>query len=122
MRIMCKSKIHRAAVTEADLDYVGSITIDEALMDAADIMPYEKVLVVNLETGTRAESYAIVGERGSGVICANGGLAKLFFPGQKTIIIAFSICDEKELKGFKPKIVLVDGKNRQVDTAPSSSG
>lgn len=111
-RFMCKSKIHRATVTDANLNYVGSITIDEDLMDAADLLPYEKVQIVNNNNGNRFETYIITGKRGTGTICLNGAAARLVQPGDIIIIIAYAQVDEKELPGFKPRIVLVDENNK----------
>ncbi|HBT46899.1 MAG TPA: aspartate 1-decarboxylase [Peptococcaceae bacterium] len=111
-RIMMKSKIHRARVTEADLNYVGSITIDRELLDAAGILPQEKVQVVNNNNGARFETYAIEGERGSGVICVNGAAARLVQPGDIIIIISYGIFTDEEARRLRPKIVLVDENNR----------
>lgn len=111
-RFMCKSKIHRATVTDANLNYVGSITIDEDLLEAADLLPYEKVQIVNNNNGNRFETYIITGKRGTGTICLNGAAARLVQPGDIIIIIAYAQVEEKELAAFKPKIVLVDEKNR----------
>lgn len=111
-RFMCKSKIHRATVTDANLNYVGSITIDEDLMDAADLLPYEKVQVVNNNNGARFETYVIAGKRGSGTICLNGAAARLVQPSDLVIIIAYAQVDESELSAFKPKIVLVNQMNQ----------
>lgn len=108
---MHKSKIHRATVTEADLNYKGSITIDKKLMEAADILENEKVLVVNVNTGGRLETYAISGEYNSGIICLNGAAARLVQPGDKVIIIGFGIFNDSELKDFKPKAVYPDENN-----------
>ena len=108
MRWMCKSKIHRATITEANLDYEGSITIDESLMEGADIVPYEMVQVLNLNNGQRFETYAIPGERGSGVVCVNGAAAHRCSVGDKVIIAAFCLTDEPVHR----KVVLVDEANR----------
>lgn len=107
-----KSKIHRAVVTQANLNYVGSITIDEALMEAADIMPNEKVQVVNNNNGARLETYVIPGPRDSGVICLNGAAARLVQPGDNVIIITYAMMDRKEASAFKPTVVLVDEQNK----------
>jgi aspartate 1-decarboxylase len=115
IRMMAKSKIHRATVTDANLNYVGSITIDKKLMAAADILPYEQVQVVNVNNGARFETYVIEGEEGSGVICLNGAAARLACPGDIVIIIAYGGFDEQELKTFAPKIVHVDGENKIVE-------
>lgn len=109
---MFKSKIHRATVTEANLNYMGSITIDRELMEAAGILPNEKVQVVNNNNGARLETYAIEGEPGSGVICLNGAAARQVQPGDTVIIIAYTMVDEKEARNFKPKVVLVDEHNK----------
>lgn len=107
---MLKSKIHRATVTEADLDYIGSITIDEALMEAANILQNEKVQVVNNSNGERLETYAIKGERGSGVICLNGAAARKACKGDIVIIMSFALMDFEEAKSFKPTVVFPDTK------------
>ena len=109
---MLKSKIHRATVTEAELDYVGSITIDKNLLEASGILEYEKVLVVDITNGSRLETYTIAGERGSGIICLNGAAAKLINKGDTVIIMAFADMDEKEAKEYKPTVVFVDGENK----------
>ena len=107
-----KSKIHRAKVTEANLHYVGSITIDEALLEAANIMEGEKVQIVNNNNGERIETYAIRGERNSGIICLNGAAARKFQPGDIVIIIAYALMAPDESKGFKPATVFPDENNR----------
>ena len=111
-RIMCKSKIHRATVTDADLNYEGSITLDADLIKEANLLPYEKVQVVNINNGTRAETYVIEGKPGTGEVCINGALARWVHVGDLVIIIAYAMVDEKEMDEFKPDIVLVDEKNR----------
>jgi len=111
-RFMCKSKIHRATVTDANLNYMGSITIDEDLMEKADILPFERVQVVNNNNGARLETYVISGERGKGDICLNGAAARLVQPGDTVIIISYAHYSPEELSGFSPKIVFVDEKNR----------
>lgn len=111
-RTMCKSKIHRATVTDADLNYEGSITIDSALMAAADIREYEQVQVVNVNNGTRFETYAIPGDSGSGAIVVNGAAARLVHRGDLVIIMSFAAYDEAELGNFSPRVVFVDGANR----------
>lgn len=108
---MLKSKIHRAVVTEANLNYVGSITIDISLMKAAGIYEYEKVQVVNVTNGSRIETYVISGEENSGVICLNGAAARCASPGDIVIIMAYAQMDEKEVSSHKPKVVLVNEKN-----------
>lgn len=112
---LMKSKIHRAVVTEANLNYVGSITIDEDLMDAADIMKNEKVQVVNNNNGNRFETYVIPGKRGSGVFCLNGAAARLVHPGDIVIIISYGLFEKNEAKNFNPKIVFVDENNKIVE-------
>lgn len=114
MRTVCKSKIHGATVTEANLNYVGSLTIDPALMEAANIAPYEWLHVVNVTTGGRFQTYAIQGERGSGVIALNGAAARLGYPGDRIIIMCSASISEEELKDFKSEIVFVDAQNRIV--------
>ncbi len=109
---LMKSKIHRAVVTEANLNYVGSITIDEDLMEQADILQNEKVQIVNNNNGQRFETYVIAGERGSGTICLNGAAARLAHPGDIIIIIAYAIMDREEAKTFKPRIVLLNENNK----------
>lgn len=120
-RTMLKSKIHRATVTDADLNYVGSITVDTDLLDAADIRPYEKVSVLNINTGARFETYAIEGPRGGGDICLNGAAARLAQPGDLVIVLTYADFEEQELEGYEPIVVHVDSENRQVDaTAPGT--
>lgn len=108
---MFHGKIHRATVTEANLNYMGSITIDEELMELAGILPGERVQIVNNNNGARLETYTIPGERGSGVICLNDAAARLTAIGDTVIIIAYSMMDEKEARTFSPKVVMVDEKN-----------
>jgi aspartate 1-decarboxylase len=113
-RTMMKSKIHRATVTEANLHYVGSITIDRDLMDAADLLVNEKVQVVDNDNGARLETYVIEGERGSGVVCLNGAAARLVHPGDTVIIISYADLEDAEARSFEPRVVFVDADNRQV--------
>jgi len=108
---MCKGKIHRATVTQADLNYVGSITIDRTLLEGANIYPYEKVQVVNVTNGSRLETYAITGAPGSGVICLNGAAARLAAVGDIVIIVSYSECDEQEIRHLIPHLVFVDEQN-----------
>jgi len=117
-----KSKIHRAVITEANLNYVGSITIDEALMEAADILPHEKVQVVDNNNGARLETYVIPGPRDSGVICLNGAAARLVQPGDTVIIITYAMMTREEARTFKPTAVLVDEKNRVVRVLEETHG
>jgi len=111
-RTLMKSKIHRAVVTEADLNYVGSITIDKSLMEAADILPNEKVQVVNNNNGARFETYVIEGERDSGIICLNGAAARLVQKGDVVIIITYAAVSDEKARDWKPILVFVDEKNR----------
>src|SRR5205085_12116263 len=115
MRVMMKSKIHRATVTQADLDYVGSVTLDVALMEAADLLEGEQVAIVDITNGARLETYVIPGERGSGVIGINGAAAHLVHPGDLVILISYGLMDETEAKSYLPKIVHVDAANRIVE-------
>lgn len=109
---MLKSKIHRATVTEANLDYVGSITVDTELLEASGILEYEKVAVVDITNGARLETYTIAGERGSGIICLNGAAAKLINAGDMVIIMAYADMTPDEAKACKPTVVFVDGENK----------
>lgn len=115
-RTMMKSKIHRATVTDADLAYEGSITIDRDLMDLADLLPYEQVQVLDIDNGSRFETYVIEGDRGSGMICVNGAAARLVQPNDKVIVISYGRYEEAELGGHEPIVVKVDDRN-----APSPS-
>ncbi|MFJ5230735.1 aspartate 1-decarboxylase [Kitasatospora sp. NPDC088391] len=112
LRTMLKSKIHRATVTQADLHYVGSVTVDEDLLDAADLLPGELVHIVDINNGARLETYTIAGPRGSGVIGINGAAARLVHPGDLVILIAYGQMDTAEAKAYLPKVVFVDGDNR----------
>jgi aspartate 1-decarboxylase len=112
LRKLLRAKIHRATVTDANLEYVGSLTIDRDLMDAAGIAQWEAVLVSDLTNGSRCETYAIAGPRGSGVICANGAAAHLVKPGDKVIVMSFGLLMDNEIEDHQPRIVLVDEKNR----------
>lgn len=116
-RHMMKSKIHRATITEANLNYVGSITIDEDLMEAADLLENEKVQIVDNNNGSRLETYVIPGPRGSGVICLNGAAARLVHPGDTIIIISYAMLSADELATHKPTVVFVDENNRPVKLA-----
>ena len=109
MRVMLKSKIHRAYVTDCNIDYEGSITIDKGLMEAADILPYERVEVLNINNGARFDTYAIEGEKGE--ICINGAAARLAMKGDIVIILSFCPVEENEARNVKPKLVYVDAKN-----------
>ena len=114
MRTMMKSKIHRATVTQADLHYVGSVTLDAALMEAADLLDGEQVAIVDITNGARIETYVIPGERGSGVIGINGAAARLVHEGDLVIIISYGMFDDAEARALKPAVVHVDDKNRVV--------
>jgi len=114
MRIMMKSKIHRATVTQADLDYVGSVTLDAALMEAADLLEGEQVAIVDITNGARIETYVIPGERGSGVIGINGAAAHLVHPGDLIIIMSYAVLDDAEARALEPSVVHVDEHNRIV--------
>ena len=128
LRTMLKSKIHRATVTVADLDYVGSVTVDEDLMDAADLLPGEQVAIVDVTNGARLETYVIAGERGSGVLGINGAAAHLVHPGDIVILIAYGLMDRAEATSFRPRVIFVDDRNKIVDAGhdpahvPADSG
>ncbi len=114
MRTMLKGKIHRARVTEANIDYEGSITIDKELMEAADILQYEQVHVLDVDNGARLVTYAVEGERGSGVICMNGAAARMVYKGDTVIIISYCTVSEAEARNFTPRLVYVNSKNQIV--------
>lgn len=116
-RMMMKSKIHKAIVTEANLKYVGSVTIDEELMEAADILPNEKVQIVNNNNGARMETYVITGARNSGVICLNGAAARLVQVGDEVIIISYAMLSDEAAHKYNPKVVFVNEKNEQISIA-----
>lgn len=111
---MLKSKIHRATVTDADLEYEGSITIDADLLEAADILAFEQVQVANINTGGRFETYVIPGVRGSGTVTLNGAAARLATPGDRVIIMAYVLCPERDAREWTPRVVLVDGRNQKL--------
>ena len=115
-RTMMKSKIHRATVTQADLHYVGSVTVDEDLLDAANLLPGELVHIVDIDNGARLETYTIAGERGSGVIGINGAAARLVHPGDLVILIAYAQVDDREARDLQPNVVFVDSENRIMGT------
>jgi aspartate 1-decarboxylase len=121
-RKMLKSKIHRATVTGADLHYEGSITIDLDLMEAADIIPYEAVVIWNVTNGSRFETYAIEGERGSGVICINGAAARLVAPKDLVIIASFVSMENEKALAHEPKLVFVDDRNQMLPTRHEVAG
>ncbi|WP_026425077.1 aspartate 1-decarboxylase [Actinokineospora inagensis] len=128
LRTMLKSKIHRATVTQADLHYVGSVTIDPLLLEAADLLPGEQVAIVDVTNGARLETYVIEGERGSGVIGINGAAAHLVHPGDLVILISYGLMDAAEAASHRPKVVFVDGRNKirhegtDAGLAPAGSG
>src|ERR1700722_14672966 len=109
-----KSKIHRATITQADLNYIGSITIDEDLMEASNLFEHERVQVVNVNNGERLETYVIKGERGSGIICMNGPAARKAQIGDIVIIVSYATMDFEEAKTFKPSVIFPDGSNRLI--------
>ncbi|MDR1036212.1 MAG: aspartate 1-decarboxylase [Deltaproteobacteria bacterium] len=111
---LLKAKIHRATVTATELDYVGSVTIDSDLLDAAGMLEYEKILAVNVTSGTRFESYCIRGTAGSGIVCVNGAAARLAAPGDRLIVMAFCSLTPEEASGWKPRVVFVDAGNAPV--------
>ena len=115
LRTMMTSKIHRATVTQADLHYVGSVTVDEDLLDAADLLPGELVHIVDVTNGARLETYTIAGERGSGVLGINGAAAHLVHPGDVVILIAYGVMSDAEARTYQPHVVLVDAENRIVE-------
>ena len=114
-RYMLHSKIHRATVTQADLHYVGSLTIDLDLMEAADLLPGQQVDVVDVDNGNRLTTYAIEGERGSGILCINGAAARLISPGDTVIIIAYASMSDEDARSHDPHVVFVDKSNRIVE-------
>jgi len=126
LRTMMKSKIHRATVTQADLHYVGSVTVDQDLLDAANLLPGELVHIVDIDNGARLETYTIAGERGSGVIGINGAAARLVHAGDLVILIAYAQMTDTEARAFEPSVVFVDAGNRIIgtgsDPAESLSG
>lgn len=128
LRTMLKSKIHRATVTTANLHYVGSVTVDEDLMEAADLLAGEQVSIVDVTNGARLDTYVIPGERGSGVLGINGAAAHLVHPGDLVILISYGLMDAAEASAYRPRVIFVDGANRITDAgadpghAPQGSG
>lgn len=122
-RTMLKSKLHRATVTQADLHYVGSVTVDTDLLEAADLLPGEQVAIVDITNGARLETYVIPGERGSGVIGINGAAAHLVHPGDLVILISYAQMEDSQAREFAPRIVHVDSRNRivHVDRDPAGA-
>lgn len=112
LRTICKSKLHGAIVTEANVQYTGSLTLDAHLMKAADLVPYEQVHVVDVDNGSRIVTYCIEGASGSGTVCVNGAAARLISAGDKVIIIAYAQVTPEELEGFAPKVIMLDQRNR----------
>ncbi|WP_326562174.1 aspartate 1-decarboxylase [Micromonospora sp. NBC_01796] len=121
-RTMLKSKIHRATVTQADLHYVGSVTIDEELLEAADLLPGEKVAIVDVTNGARLETYTIPGARGTGVIGINGAAAHLVNPGDLVIIIGYGQFEDAEARSYQPRVVHVDADNRVIELGADPAG
>ena len=121
LRTVCKSKLHRATVTEANVEYAGSVTLDAQLMKAADLVPYEQVHVVDVTNGARLVTYCIQGPPGSGTVCMNGAAARLVASGDKVIIISYAHLTPEELEGFTPRIVLLDERNRIQQVAHDAS-
>ena len=117
MRTMMSGKVHRATVTEANLDYIGSITLDPELMEAAGILPYEQVHVLDVTNGSRLETYAITGERGSGEVCINGAAAHLVSRGDVVIVVAYQSLTDAEARALRPRTVFVDQRNRITSTS-----
>jgi len=115
LRTVYRSKIHGAVVTQANLEYEGSITIDEDLLSAADIIPNERVQIANLNNGSRIETYVIAGRKGSGTICMNGGAARWAVAGDRVLIISYAMMEEEEAAAFKPKVIFVNDKNKIVN-------
>ncbi|HEX5143235.1 MAG TPA: aspartate 1-decarboxylase [Mycobacterium sp.] len=121
-RTMLKSKIHRATVTHADLHYVGSVTVDADLMDAADLLEGEQVTIVDIDNGARLVTYAITGERGSGVIGINGAAAHLVAPGDLVILMSYATVDDASARSLRPRVVFVDADNRVADLGADPAG
>lgn len=121
-RTLMKSKVHRATVTGADVDYVGSLTLDAELMEAADLLPHEKVQVVDVDNGARLETYVIAGERGAGVVCLNGAAARLLSPGDRVIVISYATYSDAEARAHTPTVVVCDEANRPTVQGPEAAG
>ena len=119
LRTVCKSKLHRATVTEANVNYTGSVTLDAQLMKAADLLPYEQVHVVDVDNGVRIVTYCIEGPAGSGTVCINGAAARLIAEGHKVIIMSYAQVSVEELDALAPKVVLLDANNR-IDNVTSA--
>lgn len=121
-RMMLLGKVHRATVTDANLNYVGSLTLDADLMEAAGMLPYEQVQVLDIDNGARLTTYLIEGERSSGQVCINGAAARLVAPGDKVIVVAYAEMEDEEARAHTPRVVLVDGANRPITEAPHTDG
>jgi aspartate 1-decarboxylase len=119
---MLMGKVHRATVTDANLDYEGSLTLDPDLMDAAGMLPYEQVQVLDVNNGSRLTTYLIEGERSSGQVIINGAAARLVSPGDKVIVVAYAEMEDEEARSHTPRVVLVDGANRPVTSPPHGAG
>jgi len=119
---MLLGKVHRATVTDANLNYEGSLTLDPDLMDAAGMLPYEQVQVLDIDNGARLTTYLIEGERSTGQVCINGAAARLVAPGDKVIVVAYAEMEDDEARAHTPRLVLVDGANRPVTEAPHTDG
>jgi aspartate 1-decarboxylase len=122
LRTLMKSKLHRATVTEANLHYMGSITIDRDLMDAADLLPHERVQVVDIDNGARLETYVIPGPRGGGDVCLNGAAARLVQPGDRVIVISYATYTDAEARAHNPVVVFCDEANRGSHLPPEQAG
>ena len=114
-RTLMRAKVHGATLTGANLNYVGSLTLDSAIMEQLDMLPNEQVQVLNLNTGSRLTTYLLPGEKGSGVVALNGAAARLGHPGDKVLIVAYAVMSEEEARQFRPKVALVDDRNRIVE-------
>jgi aspartate 1-decarboxylase len=121
-RMMLLGKVHRATVTDANLNYVGSLTLDADLMEAAGMLPYEQVQVLDIDNGARLTTYLIEGERSTGQVCINGAAARLVAPGDKVIVVAYAEMEDEEARAHTPRVVLVDGANRPITEAPHTTG
>ena len=118
---MLLGKVHRATVTDANLNYEGSLTLDPDLMEAAGMLPYEQVQVLDVDNGARLTTYLIEGERSTGQVCINGAAARLVSPGDKVIVVAYAEMEDEEARSHTPRVVLVDGANRSITAAPHSA-
>jgi aspartate 1-decarboxylase len=121
-RVMLQGKVHRATVTDADINYEGSLTLDAELMEAAGMLPYEQVHVLDIDNGARLVTYLITGQRGSGQVCINGAAARLVAPGDKVIIVSYAEMEEAEARAHQPKVVLVDAANRPITAGHREQG